>query len=227
MHSYMQQFKIMNKPTNYPIPDSPRPLSVSILLSCGLFGSIIFTVGYIIEATLTPGYSSLHRTISDLELVKHGWLQSANFILLGLFTCLFAIGLRKELESGIGARSLPALQLLVALGLILTGIFIHEPLHTPSSMISFISLVIGFFLFAKRFRGDERWKGWATYSILSGIFMMVFLSLFGFFKHSNGPIGLYERLVVATRSLWSFLFIFRLLRGVRLTPRHYSALPAE
>jgi hypothetical membrane protein len=142
--------------------------------------------------------------------------------MLGCFIILFAFGLRKELHAGYGFIALPALQILVAIGLILSGIFIREPLHTPSSIISFISLIISFFVFSKRFGKDIRWKGWAVYSIMSGIGMMIFLYLFGYAKSHSGPAGLFERLVVAVRSLWSLLFTIRILRGVRLSPQTTS-----
>ena len=203
---------------------SQRTAAHNILLSCGITGSVIFTLLYIIEAYLTPGYNSLNQAISDLELVDNGWMQSANFIMMGIFVSLFAVGLRKELVSGTAAFSLPFFQGLVALGLILSGIFIHDPLHTYSSMISFISLVISFFLFAKRFKGDPRWRGWAIYSIASGILMMIFLALFGLSKGNGGPAGLFERLVVAVRSIWSLIFTVRLLRGTRLTPLEHPVV---
>ncbi len=207
--------EIIEKTTN---PMAERPLIQSLLLTCGITGSLVFTGLYIIEASLTPGYSSMKQAISDLELVKNGWMQSANFILMGIFVCLFGIGLRMELKKGVAAISLPVFQFLVALGLILSGIIIHDPFHTFASMISFISLVISFFLFAQRFRGDYRWKGWVAYSIVSGLLMMAFLALFGISKSMGGPAGLFERLVVAVRSVWSLIFTIRLLKGTRLTP---------
>jgi hypothetical membrane protein len=197
---------------------SDRTYGQSFLLSCGLMGSIFFTIFYFVEAGISPGYSSMQQAISDLEWVKYGWMQSANFIMLGFFIILFAFGLRKELQKGYGSVALPSLQISVAVGLILSGIFIREPLHTPASMVSFISLVISFFVFSKRFGNDPRWKGWAVYSISCGIGMMILLYLFGYAKSHNGPAGLFERLVVAIRSIWSLLFTLRILRGVRMSP---------
>jgi hypothetical membrane protein len=108
---------------------SQRTAAHNILLSCGITGSLIFTLLYIIEANLAPGYSSIRQAISDLELVDNGWMQSANFIIMGIFVSLFAVGLRKELERGTAAYSLPVFQFFVALGLIFSGVFIHDPLH--------------------------------------------------------------------------------------------------
>jgi len=194
-----------------------RPLLVTLLLSSGIVGSSLFTVFYMVEASLAPGFNSMQQAISDLELVKNGWLQSANFIMLGFFMVMFAIGLYLELKRGILAIMLPVFQGLVASGLIFSGLFIHDPFHMIASMIAFISLVIGFFLFAWLFYNDNRWKGWATYSIVSAILMMTLLALFGISKNSGGPAGLYERLAVAVRSLWSLLFTVKVMCGARLS----------
>jgi hypothetical membrane protein len=194
-----------------------RPLLVTLLLSSGIVGSSLFTVFYMVEASLAPGFNSMQQAISDLELVKNGWLQSANFVMLGVFMAMFAIGLYLELKRGILAIILPVFQGLVASGLILSGLFIHDPFHTIASMIAFISLVIGFFLFAWLFYNDNRWKGWAIYSIVSAILMMTLLAMFGISKSSGGPAGLYERLAVAVRSLWSLLFTVKVMCGARLS----------
>jgi len=198
-------------------PDTKRSAYHKFLLCCGLIGSILFIALYFIEAALAEGYSSYRQAISDLEKVKYGWMQSANFIQLGVFICLFAAGLKLELKNGLLAFWLPFFQCLVALGLILSGLFIHDPFHTIASMIAFIPLVISFFLFAGVFYGDPRWRGWMTYSIISAIAMMVFLALFGMTKTNGGPSGLFERLAAGVRSLWSLFFTIRLLKGVRLT----------
>jgi hypothetical membrane protein len=208
----------MNQQQTLSLTGTPRPLFHNILLSCGIAGSILFTVFYFIEASLVPGFSSTRQTISDLELVNNGWMQSANFIMMGILTCFFTVGLRLELRKGAMAVWLPFFQLLVALGVIASGIFIYNPLHTIASMVAFIPLIICFFLFARLFKGDPRWRGWAAYSIISAVLMMAFLYLFGMEKANGGPAGLYERLVVLVRSVWSLIFTIRLLKGVRLTP---------
>jgi len=197
---------------------APRTFMHTLLLCCGIIGSILFSVTYFTFGAIIPDYDMMRQAISDLELIKHGWIQSVNFIVFGLFICAFAAGLRKELVSGYGITWLPLMQVFTALGLILSGIFIHEPIHTPASVIFFVSLIISFFLFARRFAGDPRWKGWAVYSIISAVLAMFFLAMFGYSKSHNGAYaGVFERLVVVTRAAWSVIFTIRLLDGKRLT----------
>ena len=68
----------------------------------------------------------------------------------------------------------------MALGLIISGIFVSDPLHTIGDYISFLSLVIGFFVIAQRFAQEPQWGiGWVVYSIGSALLMMGFLAAFG------------------------------------------------
>ena len=200
-----------------------RPLKDNILLSCGVAGSLLFTFVYSLDGFLHKGYSASHSAISDLELVRNGWIQSLNFIIFGIFVLLFAIGLWREIQNGSAAFWLPFLQILVSLGLIISGVFIYNPTHTMGAMLSFISLVICFFVFARKFYHDPRWKGWTLFSIICGVLMMILLGQFGYAKSHNGPAGIFERLVVLTRLIWSLFFTIRILKGIRLTP----TLPKE
>ena len=209
----------MNQHETAAYATAPRTFMHTLLLCCGIIGSILFSVTYFTFGAITPDYDMMRQAISDLELIKHGWIQNANFIVFGLFICAFAAGLRKELVSGYGITWLPLMQVFMALGLILSGIFIYQPIHTPASVLSFVSLIISFFLFTRRFAGDPRWKGWAAYSIISAVLAMFFLAMFGYAKSNNGAYaGVFERLVVVTRAIWSVIFTIRLLDGKRLTP---------
>lgn len=191
-----------------------------LLLACGIVAPILFTATYSIEGALHPGYDLLRQPISNLELVTNGWVQSANFIIFGLLIVCFAFGLRKELVGGFGATWIPLLQGLVALGLIISGVFVHDPLHTSGNILSFSALVVSCFVFARRFAMDTRWHGWATYSIATGVFTLLFIIAFGVAQSHHGPAGLFERMAIITRSIWTILLAARLLaKPGRLSPQ--------
>jgi hypothetical protein len=96
------------------------------------------------------------------------------------------------------------------------AIFIHEPLHLVCDLIAFNSALLVLFLFAWRFSGDSQWKGWTTYSILTAMGMMVFLTAFGVANHLGGPAGSFEKLAALTRTSWSVLLVGKLYSGRRL-----------
>jgi len=197
----------------------PRTLWHTIFLWCGLLGSLLFNVGYFSFGAIAVHYNMMRQPIGDLELLRHGWIQSANFIVFGLTTGLFGLGLRKELQYGFGSTILPVFHLLTAVGLMLMGMLIYEPAHTYISILAFVTLPITFLLFAGRFTGDPRWKGWPTYTYIATILMLLFFIVFWFARLNERPYsGVYERLIVVTRLVWMIAFILKLLSGRSLAP---------
>jgi len=199
---------------------APPSIVLRLLLACGIVGPTLFIVTFLIEGATRPGYNSLVFTVSALENGPFGWIQIANFIVFGLFIGGFAVGLRKALVGGIGAIWLPLLEGVVALGLIGDGIFTHDPLHTVCDVVTFTSALVVCIIFARRFAGDSRWRGWATYSIVTGILLVVFLTTFGVLMTHHGPAGLFEKLAILVRAIWTILLAAQLLaRPERLSPR--------
>lgn len=189
-----------------------------LLLACGVAGSILFTVTYFSFGAIAPNYDMMRESISDLDLLPHGWIQSANFIVFGLFTGAFAVGLRKEMEGGLGLTLIPISHVFTAFGLILAGIFTHSYEHTIALVITFVSTLISFLLFARRFAGDARWTGWATYTLLSAVLMIAMLSIFCYTESKHGAYaGVFERLIVVTRLVWISIFTIRLFLGQTLS----------
>jgi hypothetical protein len=80
-------------------------------------------------------------------------------------------------------------------------------------LIAFNSSLLVLFLFAWRFSGNSRWKGWTAYSILTALLMMAFLTAFGVANHLGGPAGAYEKLATLARPSWSVLLVGRLYSG--------------
>lgn len=207
---------------------APRSFITNLLLCSSVAGSALFTIVYFTFSIMAPNYEAVRQSIGDLQLLPKGWIQSANFIMLGLFICAFAIGLRKEMAGGFGIVLIPAFHLLTGLGLIVAGIFIHNPLHLAGVITTFLALCTSFLLLAYRFSGDDRWRKWPLYTILTVVFMVLLLILFGYSKSHNGPYaGVFERLMVITRLTWSAFFTIKLLEGQRLTLIVYSPLKTE
>ncbi|MDB5022582.1 MAG: hypothetical protein JWP78_337 [Mucilaginibacter sp.] len=197
----------------------PRTFWHTTLLCCGIAGSLLFNIIYFSFGAISADYDMMRQPIGDLELIRHGWIQSANCIVAGLLICAFAVGLHKEMVRGFGSISIPLVHVLTAFGLILTGTFIHPPVHTLVSIITLALLMISFLLFARRFAGDTRWKGWTSYSLFTIVLMLLLLFVFLNAQSSNGPYaGVFERLIVVARLVWSILFILKLLGGRRLAP---------
>lgn len=198
---------------------TPRKTVDTLLLSSGVAGAMLFSVINFSFGAISPGYDMMRQSVTDLELIKNGWIQSANYIVLGLCTCAFAIGLRKELHSGFGVTLLPLFTILVALGYIFTGIFIHHPANKIEGVFTFSALIISLLIFTVRFHSDPRWKTWTGYTALSAVLIFILLVLGEYTKSINAYYsGMFERGIIFTRTIWLFLFTLKLLNDSRLTP---------
>ncbi len=183
------------------------------LLACGVVGSVLFNTVYLIEGVTRSQYDAWKQPISSLSMGSSGWMQRADFIVFGLFIACFAIGLRKALAGGIGATWVPLLQGLVALGLLGDGVFTQDPVHTLCDILTFSSIVVLCFVFARRFVRNPFWRYWATYSIATAILGVGFLTAFGVAMTLKGPAGFFERLATLAVSIWTILIAARLMSG--------------
>ncbi|HEV7214556.1 MAG TPA: DUF998 domain-containing protein [Chloroflexota bacterium] len=195
------------------------------LLACGIVGPPLFIVAFLVEGVTRAGYNGLTQPISSLEAGPLGWMQQVNFLVFGLLIACFAVALRMALIQGIGSFWGPLLEGFVALGLVGDGIFTQDPLHTIWDVVTFTAAMGVCFVLARRFATDARWRGWATYSIATAVLMVLCLVLFGGNLRHHGDAGLFERLAVLVRSLWTVLFIARLLRGTGFSPQPEVSLP--
>jgi len=183
------------------------------LLACGLAGGILFAASYSLAGALTPGYLWQYDTISSLETYRTDGWQQANFIAFGLLNVLFAIGLTFEVKRGFSGIAAIICQLLSGIALIGDGFFIHNPAHMAFDLVTFNASLLTVLLFTGQFYKNKQWRGWITYSICTAMLMMAFLTAFGMSLHSGGKAGLFERLAVLPRTVWSVALVILLLRG--------------
>jgi len=216
-------------------------LANRLLLRCGAIGPLLFVVVFLIEGATRPDYNAWRTTISTLSLGNRGWIQIVNFCLFGLLTLCFAIGLRRVLRTGPGSAWGPILLFIVGLGLITAGPFVTDPIlgyppglpsngpasphgtiHNIASLIVFIALPAACFVMGRRFARDPAWRGWALYSIATGVLVLVFVAWFfasvGAATHAPeggaAPAGLLERLFSIIGCCWLSLLALRLMSAV-------------
>jgi hypothetical protein len=190
-----------------------RSAAQTALLAAGPLGGLLFVLTYLMLGALAPGYDALHDTISALEFTTLGLAQRINFLVFGIALCTFAVALRRELGDGRGAILIPIIQGMTGVGVVGDAIFAHDPMHMAGDLIAFNSALLVLLLFAWRFAGDSRWKGWTALSILTALLMMAFLTAFGVAQHVGGPAGLFEKFASLTRTSWSVLLVQQLYAG--------------
>jgi hypothetical protein len=180
-------------------PDGSQQL-IGTLLACGIAVGPVFYFVVLIQMLTRAGFDLRRQPISLLSLGDAGWIQVANFIVVGLLAIACAIGMRRFLHHDCGGTWGPFLIGAYGLGMIMGGIFRPDPalgfppgtpmgmpstasghahLHGIGFLLAFVSLVTACFVFARRFflRGHP---GWAYYSTTSGIvsLLLIFLGMF-------------------------------------------------
>jgi hypothetical membrane protein len=211
-------------------------LTTRLLLACGVIGPLLFIIVFLIEGATRPGYSAWRHAVSQLSLGDYGWINSINIILCGLFMLCFALGLRRILHPGKGSTWGPRLAALCGVLFIIAGIFavnpglgyppgvpptysLHGLIHAIAVTVFFGCLSALCFVLTRHFAGNPDWKGWAPYSIITGVVVAAFyiatyvvttLDMNGVL--SDAPGGLLQRISIITGFGWIMLLALRLLR---------------
>ncbi len=82
----------------------------------------------------------------------------------------------------------------------------------PLSAFSFFGgLPACCFVLARRWASDAQWKGWTTYSLVTGVLMVASFVAFVIAGVLDGPAGLIERITISIGLAWIVLLAIRLL----------------
>jgi len=201
---------------------------VGALFVCGVIAGPLFVLVFLIEGTMTPDYDPLRYPVSSLALGPFGWTQTLNFIVVGLLTLAFAVGLVRLR----GARQKVGGTLvgIWGVGLIGAGAFLTDPvsgyppgtpptpveattsgtLHDLFSVAAFFALGAACFVLA----GGKGWR-WAIYSVLSGATFLGAFFVAGIGFGQTEPFvevaGLWQRVCVLIGWTWLTMLALRLL----------------
>lgn len=217
------------------------PIKTKLLLYCGAIGCPFFVLVFIILGSTRRGYDPFRHPVSSLSIGPGGWIQVGNFLLTGLLVLAFSIGLKQRLKILPGKAWEPLLIGLASLGLIASGFFssdpvygyppdqpfitsqftLHGKLHIIFSLLVFIGLPLACFVFRNRFIKAGK-RGWAGYSLFSGIAMIVTFILAGIgFEQIlwlADFAGLFQRLCIVAGWTWMTLIAILLMKGDSFRP---------
>jgi hypothetical protein len=186
----------------------------------------LFTIAYLVEGAGRVGYRPFRHPVSSLALGRAGWAQTVNFLVAGLLSLIFAVGLWLEGPSRWGALLMAAW----AVGLLGAGAFRTDPvsgyppgtpdqlqrhtragaLHDLLSLIGFLALAVACFVFAL---SDV--TGWTIYSIASGVLFAATMALASAaFDQRQRWVdlgGLFQRISLTIGWTWQTLLAVRIL----------------
>jgi hypothetical protein len=220
-----------SKPLTTPVNSSTDYARTTAFLTCGVLVAPVFFGVTIVELLLRPEFDIHKLPISFLSLGSLGWIQDASFAVCGVLALLCALGLRIRLRGQEAGTWGPVLVGLFGLGMIGASLFhpdpsfgfppgtpegppvhstVHGTLHMAAFFLAFLSLIATTFVFARRFLRNHE-KGWAIYSIVTGLVVPVLIG-------SSGAIAAWAGVIVATAGL--VLFDWLALVAAHLNTAH-------
>ena len=105
-------------------PGGQLPASVSWAAWAGIIGPALFTASFLVQEAFRRGeYDPLAEPVSALEAGPNGWIQQINFVVFGLLTIAFSVGLHRGMRPIRGGIAGPALLFLSGVGLLLAAAF--------------------------------------------------------------------------------------------------------
>ncbi len=169
-------------------PCDPAAKVTRSLLGYGVLAGPTYVVVALAQALTRDGFDLTRHSWSLLSNGPYGWVQIANFLVAGLMTIAFAVGLGRALRPGRGATWAPRLVGAYGVGLLAAGVFRADPslgfpqgtpsgpgevswhglLHLICGGVGFLCLIAACFVVGRRFASEGR-RAWAAYSRLTGV----------------------------------------------------------
>ncbi|MGH3458298.1 DUF998 domain-containing protein [Aeromicrobium sp.] len=193
----------------------------------GIVGPVLFTAAFIVQELFRRDeYSPIAESVSALEAGPNGWVQQANFVVLGLLTIVFAIGLHRGLRRSRAGWIGPALLGLSGVGNILAAVFplredaaglTYDPGgHAVAGILFFLTSALALIALSSRLHLDERWRSLAVYTAVAGFLALAGFVVMGVFVvPADAPlddwVGLGQRILVL-----AVLFPCRVTLAIRL-----------
>lgn len=161
------------------------------MLGYGIIAGPIYVTVSLAQALTREGFDLSRHAWSQLSNGDLGWLQITNFVVVGLMTVAGAIGLGRALRGGLGATWASRLLAVYGASLIAAGVFRADPgggfpvgspaepvtswhgmLHFLAGGIGFVAFVGACLVVARRYAAERR-PGWAVFSRIAGIWLLV------------------------------------------------------
>ncbi|HEY8474463.1 MAG TPA: DUF998 domain-containing protein [Natronosporangium sp.] len=205
------------------------------LLGAGAVGVPLFVAVFVVDGASRPGYDPAYHPVSALGLGDRGWLQIANFIVVGLLVIGFALGLRRVLRPGRASWWVPLLVAAHGVALVLSGGFVMDPmrgyppgtpagdpaefswhhqLHDAVGVVAFLAPPLACLGLAWRFVARPTRAGWLAYCLATSLAGLVLFFWFGAaWEADQASAGLVQRLAIALGWSWLPAVAIRSLRA--------------
>lgn len=182
----MSSLSIQTAPRAAGRADQSTSRATRLLLVGAVVATPLFLGLWAMQAFTREGFRPTFHPMSLLALGDGGWVQIANFIVVGLLIAGGGIGVGRTLDRGRLTRWVTVCIGLMGFGLVLAGIFVtdagagfpagapagapamswHGTIHQVGFILTQLAFVVVAVLLAVRF-GRTRQRGWMTASIVA------------------------------------------------------------
>lgn len=203
------------------------------LLLAGAVAGPLFMLTVLVQSYTVPGFDPRRDQLSLLSLGPWGFVQIANFVVVGVLNLLYAVGLWRRLHGGPSGTFAPISIGVYGLGLVIVGVSSTDPangfppgsvapahaswhgaIHAFVALFIFIADAAALAVFVRHFLASrERW--WALYCGASSVVMLVL-----FFTSFTGPSRMARFLDLGVLVGWSGA---ALVAGKLITPQSGGA----
>jgi hypothetical membrane protein len=150
----------------------------------GIAGPVLFTLTFVgQELFRMEEYSPLAEQVSALEAGPNGWIQQANFLVFGILTMVFAIGLHHGLRPSRFGVVGPALFFVTGVAAIMAGVFplredaagvTYDPGgHMPAGIAFFLGSTLAIIVIAFRVARDPAWRSLRAFLVAVAVALVV------------------------------------------------------
>ena len=201
----------------------------------GMAGAALFLLTVTLEGWYRPDYKPLQMYISQLALGPRGWIIISNCIINGLLLLVFSRGVAEEFPDGKASRVGIILLRLIAVIIILSGIFVMDPVNTPGEQVTFhgtMHNIVGVlmiilqpiccFVYLRRFLADPKWHFLRYWTLAFGIigaypFLLIPITIIspGSLSFMQDYMGLQQRIFGYSFSAWTIVFALGMLKQSR------------
>lgn len=200
-------------------------MSTDVLLLAGVAAAIVFAAVLLVEGARRPGYDPIYHTGSELDLGEWGWVQRANFLLMGLGVFAYAVGVNQTLNTDVGA----VLLAIFGFGMIVAGVFVPDAVrgYPPGAAsdtsakptgqalvhaivggpVAFLALFGACLTIASHLQGA--WRVYTVLTAVAGLAMTIWTAIA--FQTNAAKTGLIQRGLILV--YWSWI----VLLGIHLT----------
>ena len=190
---------------------------------CGIAAPFVYLLLTIIGGLLSPGYSHIKDSVSELLIVgaPNKPLLNAIMIIYGILLCLYPIGLHRGINQGKGSKVGPTCLVVVGVVTLLSVFFPQDPggppvtfagtVHIALVVLMVIFSLIAYLAFWRRLKSDSLWAGYDRYTLITFFVAIVFGAISAIFLDSP-YVGLLERLSAGVIVQWTFFMAIKLYR---------------